>query len=417
MMKRAWVFSLVMLVGGVVLGLRGGLVGCRAARPTAAPLKSWRAAPTPLKRPVQGIWVARFHYHYPEDIRTIMRNCAAVGCNTVYWQVRGEGTVAYRSELEPWSREYRFADPGFDPLALAVEEAHRHGLRIEAWVNVMPGWKGPEPPPTERQLYNAHPEWFIANRHNQRQPLYTVDRKTGRKNSFYLILNPCWPEVRAHIAAVMGEIVSRYDVDGLHLDYVRYAWDGTANAKREYPRDQRTVALYWQETGRRPDDDPAAWDHWRANQLTRLVVQVRQVVDRYRPGASLTAAVWGNPVRGYNDYLQNSVAWLRSGLIDAALPMAYTDKVGQLRADIDAYRLAAEGALVVPGLGVYKHETHEQLADQLQQCEFWGGDVGLFSYESLFPVAGDRRRAAAARDQAQRLRLMRRQVVEQFLRQ
>ena len=131
--------SAALLFGTMPLG------GCHSDGKTTLPRPTGRAQPRPMPSPVKAVWVARFHYRFPDDIRTIMRNCARAGLNTVLWQVRGEGTVLYPSRIEPWSAEYAYRDPGFDPLQIAVEEAHRHGLRIEAWVNVMPGWKGSQP--------------------------------------------------------------------------------------------------------------------------------------------------------------------------------------------------------------------------------------------------------------------------------
>ncbi len=375
-------------------------LGCRSgpeiggAGPRLAP--AGRRPPRPLPSPMRAIWVARYHYRTPEDVRRIMARCAALGANTVLWQVRGEGTVAYPSRLEPWSREFDFRDPGYDPLALAVSEAHRRGLRIEAWVNVMPGWRGRTPPPVKRQLYHAHPDWFVADARGRRQPL----------GDFYVILNPCRPEVRRHIANVVTEIVANYDVDGVHLDYVRFAWDGIPNARARFPRDAQTLGLYRRETGRTPDEDPAAWDAWRADQVTRTVAEVRQAVRRTRPGATLTAAVWNDPDEGYRDYLQNGPAWLRGGLVDALLPMAYSERLAAFVADIEAYRSAAPGRRIVPGVGVYKLDSAAGLEAQLAACARWGGDWALFSYDALFPTGRDpnaydavqdlRRRAVAA---------------------
>ncbi|MCK4342189.1 MAG: family 10 glycosylhydrolase, partial [Phycisphaerae bacterium] len=390
------------LLFGAALFHFNALIGCRTpGGATTTSAGAWRAAPWPLPETVRGVWVARFHYRYPGDIATIMENCAKIGCNTVFWQVRGEGTVAYPSRIEPWSREYDYRDPGFDPLAIAVEQAHRHGLRIEAYINVMPGWKGKVPPPISEQLYNTHPDWFLHDDAGRRQPL----------GDFYVILNPCLPEVRRHIVSVIGEIVARYDVDGVHLDYVRYAWDESPNAKQNYPRDLRTVSLYRRDVGKAPDDDPASWNNWRANQLTRLVSEIRAVINRRRSGATLTAAVWRDPRRGYNEYLQNSIAWLRTGLVDAVMPMAYSKKLGQLEADIDSYQRLAVGYRVVPGLGIYLHEKPEQIRAQLRRCQAWGGDFALFSYDSLFPTAGDRRKKPEDRAAAQRLRHLRRGVL------
>jgi len=378
------------------LGIFASLSGCRGRMPIGG-----RPAPRPMTEEISAVWVARFHYHSPDDIRTIMKNAAALGFNTVLWQVRGEGTVAYDSRLEPWSAQYKFKNPGFDPLAVAVAEAHARGLRIEAWVNVMPGWRGPKPPPIRNQLYHQHPDWFLRDASGKRQPL----------GDFYVILNPCLPQVRKHIVAVMREIVTGYAVDGLHMDYVRYAWDTTPAARQRYPRDRRTLSIYAHQTGKKPDDDTKAWDDWRANQLTRLVGEVRTMIDRTRPGVALTAAVWSDPNRGYRDYFQNAIGWLRGGLIDAAYPMAYTEDASRFEKYIEAYHALAPGKRVVPGLGIYKHKLAVQTASQLAQCRRWGGDFAVFSYESLFATAGDRGLKPAALARKNRPRELRREEI------
>lgn len=359
-----------------------------------------RPAPLPMPGPVKAVWVARFHYHYPDDVRAIIRNCAELGFNTVLWQVRGDGTAMYRSRIEPWSGEYNHRDPGFDPLAVAVEEAHKHGLRLEAWVNVMPGWRGPKPPPMQNQLHYTHPEWFLHDSAGKRQPLSTLDPKTNKPTSFYVILNPCLPEVRRYITSVVEEIVTRYDVDGVHLDYVRYAWETTKNAAKLYPRDAKTLALYRRQTGKSPDDSPTDWDHWRMNQLTRLVSDIRDVIERRRSGATLTAAVIADPARAFREHFQNAPAWLSAGLVDALMPMAYTTDADRFSANVRAYRRAAPQGRIIPGLGIYKHAAPAPMRAQLERCQAWGGEYALFSYDSLLSNHTDR---AAKKPNPQRL--------------
>jgi len=395
---------IVVLIGAPVgCGDRAGLLGRRR-----------RASERPLPTPVRAVWVARFHYRTPEDIRTILRNCAALGFNTVLWQVRGNGTVMYPSRIEPWAEEYGHKDPGFDPLALAVREAHANGLRIEAWINLLPGWRGPDPPPMRSQLWYAHPDWFLRDASGRRQPLAVRDRN-GRPRRAYLILNPCLPQVRDYLCDVVDEIVSRYDVDGVHLDYVRYAWDGDAKARQRYPRDPQTLRLYRRDTGKHPDDDPQAWDAWRANQLTRLVEQIRRTVQRY-PGLTLTAAVMGDPRRAYREHFQNGVAWLRAGVLDAAYVMAYTKDARRFKAYVEAYRALAPRARIIPGLGVYTHETPEMTATQLDLVRSWDGDFAVFSYASLHAAADDRGTSRTALEQKNRRRRWRRNLLHNFTR-
>lgn len=365
-------------------------LGCQSARSdsqssNAPPSDPRSASPTARKRPpppprslatpTRAVWVARFHFRTPQDVRRIVARCAAEGFNTLLWQARGDGTVTYLSRLEPWSAQFNHRDPGFDPLALAIEEAHARGMRVEAWFNVLPGWSGPQAPAVADQLWNARPEWFLTDSRGNRQAL----------GDFYVLLNPCLPEVRAHLAALVREIASNYAIDGIHLDYVRYAWDGQRDARRRFPRDARTLAIYRAETGLTPDADAAAWDRWRANQLTRAVIEMRQALDRARPGATLTAAVRPDAAEARRDHLQSAAAWLRSGVIDAVMPMAYTSRIGVFERQLRSYDAVGRGR-VIPGVGVYLLAP-AALREQLRLCAQRGGDWAAFSYDSL---SGDR---------------------------
>ena len=377
MLKAADSRCLRILLVTALGGLLVSFAGC-AFHEKADP-RPISAAHSTLPRPIRAVWVARFHYQSPESIREIMANCAAMGFNTVIWQVRGQAAVCYPSRLEPWSETYGHRDPGFDPLAIACDEAHRHGMRLEAWMNTMPGWKGPKPAP-QGQLWNTNPDWFLLDAAGQRQPL----------GEFYVILNPALPEVRSHIVAVAEEIATRYPVDGIHLDYVRYAWDTEPGASKKYMRDPRTLDIYRQETGLAPEADAVRWDNWRADQITRIVDGIHQMLRRKRPGATLTAAVWRNPKLGFGNYLQNAATWLRVGLIDVAYPMVYTAKPQQLESDIAMYREAAPGKRIAPGIGVYLIKDGRTLETEMEMTRAWGGDVAIYAYESLVkgPLAG-----------------------------
>jgi uncharacterized lipoprotein YddW (UPF0748 family) len=326
--------------------------------------------------------VARFHYRTESDVVGIIENCRRLGFNTVLFQVRGEATLAYRSELEPWLLEFGEESPGFDPLATAIRAARERGLRLEAWVNIAPGWFGKSPPRSTEHLYHTRPEWFLYDESGARQAL----------SEHYVILNPCLPEVRTHIIGVIRELVQRYAVDGVHMDYVRYAWDLTPDAKNRFPYDPATLAAYGRATGRAPKDDLAAWAHWRGNQLTELVAGIRSMLAQAQPDTELTAAVWGDATAGYRDYLQNASGWLAAGLIDAAYPMAYRTDVDSFRRNIEAYHGASSGR-VVPGIGVYRLDRDQQFIEQLEACRSWGGDFAVFSYESLMPTFRDRTRS------------------------
>ncbi|MBI5866039.1 MAG: family 10 glycosylhydrolase, partial [Planctomycetes bacterium] len=294
------------------------------------------------------------------------------------------------SKLEPWSAEYNFRFPGFDPLETAVQHAHANGLKIHAWCNVLTGWKGKKQPPADH-LFAKHRDWFVHDEAGGLQPV----------GDFYYSLNPALPAVRAHLLGVFEEIVTRYDVDGLQLDYVRYVLDQPEKGRERFPRDPWTLALFQRQTGRVPDDDRNGWLHWRAAQVTELVTAIHDMAANRRPNLMLSASVWASPFNGYRDYMQNAVCWLNLGLLDAVFTMTYMDDLTRFTDCVDEYRRACPGGRVIPGIGLYKHETADETAAQLAFCRTWTRDLACYSYESLFELPNERLSAKAAAKTAQ----------------
>ena len=321
-----------------------------------------------LDKQPRAIWVTRWDYKTPADIDRIVADVAGLGLNTVFFQVRGQGTVLYRSRLEPWADEIGGRDPGFDPLRVAVAAAHRQGLALHAWINTMPGWKGKRPPANPRQLYNARPGWFLYDRAGRRQPL----------SDHYVILNPALPEVRAHLSAVCREIVMGYEIDGLHLDYIRFVTD-ESGAGRDYPYDVRTLRLYRDATGLAPHDDRRRWHHWREEQITNVVRQIREVLRRTRPGLPLTAAVLGDRQKARQTSFQDAETWLRAGLVEAICPMAYRQMPEEFSRLISDWRAHAHGRPVIPGIGIYNHRSDRASFEQIRMAARWGDGFVLFA--------------------------------------
>ncbi len=331
----------------------------------------------PKARPVtRAMWVTRFDYQTPQDIERIAESCKLAGCNTILFQVRGNATAFYRSSYEPWAEQFNFADPGFDPLAVAIEAARKRDLRLHAWVNVMPGWWGGTPPSDPKQLYNKKPEWFWYDQQGERQPL---------ASRFYVSVNPCLPEVREYLVDVIEDIVGRYPIDGVHLDYIRLPNDeikGVTKPGADYPRDRETVALFRAETNTTPDATPQAWDDWRAEQITKLVRDTRRMIDRTKPYIELSAAVGPVPEKAKREHFQDVSTWIDMGLLDAVYPMNYSQDRSTFNERLAAWRPVAKDVPVVMGVEV---ENNVQLsANQLEASLRGFRGYAIFAYSSLF---------------------------------
>lgn len=357
--------------------------------------------------PVRAIWVTRFDYKTADDVSRIIDNCSDAGFNTVVFQVRGNGTTFYPSQIEPWAEQFNFTDPGFDPLEVALAKARQRGVELHAWVNVVPGWRGTKPPANPNQLYHTHPEWFWYDQHGQRQAL----------TSFYVSLNPCLPEVREYIASVIREIVANYDVDGIHMDYIRFPSEPPATpagSDIDYPRDARTLALYRNQRIRTPDEDAESWNRWRTEQVTQLVADIRNAMRQTRPRAALTASVGSHPQESAR-FFRDEKTWIQRKLIDAAFPMNYQADLEAFQEGLASWLPPSEDMPVVPGMWfaprVPADQQPEIARQQIQYAIETTGNVCVFSYASLFD-SSDRDELAPGRDgdpsdRAERQRQMR----------
>lgn len=365
-----------------------------------------------VDEPMRAIWVTRFDYKSAADVTQIIANCADAGFNTVLFQVRGNGTAFYDSACEPWADELGGDDPGFDPLKLACRSAHARGLQLHAWVNVMPAWRGEQPPSNPEQLYNKHPEWFWYDQQGERQAL----------SSFYVSLNPCLPEVRAYLVDVFRDLVAKYDLDGLHMDYIRFPNEPPATPKGsglDYPRDARTLALYCADTGLTPDADAAAWNQWRTDQVTELVADIHQMMRRTKPRAVLSAAV-GSVSKRARHHFQDARGWIDRDIIDLVILMNYTDSPETFGQRLEPWLVDAPAVPVVPGLWFGRHKgkpIEEAVAAVRSQIEIAlesHGHFCVFAYSSLFDSVDQE--LTKQSDEQRRIRQTRREALLPFLR-
>ncbi|MEW6250812.1 MAG: family 10 glycosylhydrolase [Planctomycetota bacterium] len=400
------------LAAPLVCALAALLAGCQAR----------------MREPIRAIWVTRSDYRTPADVIRIMDDCADAGFNTVVFQVRGNGTAFYCSQHEPWADELGGRDPGWDPLALACDEAHARKIELHAWVNVMPAWTGPRPPANPDQLYNKRPEWFWYDAAGHRQPL--VHKVGDAERAWYVSLNPCLPEVRAYLVDVCRDLVSHYEVDGLHLDYIRFPNEPVVRGEEvpDYPHDARTLELYRAATGLEPDHNPQRWKDWRTAQVTRLVRDLGDMLRWTRPHVVLSASVGPVPENAIKHF-QDGRGWRDGLLLGAVFVMNYTDTPESFAERLDPWLTAQPWNIftnqplvpVVPGLwfGRAARSPEESAAAVKRQIEIARARTGnfcVFSYASLFDGA-ERGETAGTPDRRREARRVRREALVPFLRE
>ncbi len=362
-----------------------------------------------LTQDLFGLWVTRWDFQTAEDVRAIIADARATGVTDIFWQVRGQGDAYYDSPYEPWGEDLtlrhdeqnkpirdrsRMLNPGFDPLRLAISESHANGIKLHAWVNVMPLWKGTEEPIDVRHPLLTHPEWRLRDETGTAQPL----------SEGYVVVNPVLDEVQDHIVRVVGDLADRYDIDGLHLDYIRFLSDELGSDKL-YPGDARSLSLYNRQVGDRATIGQLNRTRYREWIRDRISTLVERIADESLDGHEdvvYSAAVWRRPDLAKNRYLQDAPRWVNEGTVDLIMPMIYTEDDGQFTSDLQSWYSVVDRRRVVPGIGAYKHKGANQTITQASLGH--PRRFVLFAYSTLFESVnpGQDRTSVVTRDREQK---------------
>ena len=244
----------------------------------------------------------------------MMKDLKAAGINTVIFQVRTECDALYDSPYEPWSywltgKQGRAPEPYYDPLAFAVSEAHKLGMELHAWFNP---YRAVRKIGDYEQAANhvsvTHPDWIITS-------------GTGQ------ILNPGIPAVRHYIAKIIGDVVRRYDVDGIHFDDYFYPYTPLTN------QDSLTYLKY--------KGSFTNIDDWRRNNINQMVAEVYDTINTVNPHVKFGISPFGivenkyagtNGFESYKKIYCDPLNWLEHKTVDYITPQIYWE-IGFDKAD------------------------------------------------------------------------------------
>ena len=375
---------------------------CLRALPTVLALLFLVSGCAPRLR--TAAWVVRFDLDTPAKVASVCREAKQAGFDQLLVQMRGRADAMYQSNIAPRAGNLARDRPDFDPLAQLLKECAP--LPLHAWLNVYYLWGGAaEPKNPNHPGYPGQP-WILAD--NTGRP---VSGYSARKKRLSWIegtyADPASPEYRALFVKVVRELLARYPVAGIHLDFMRYPGPGygksdllAAQFQRLWGIDPRLLpdrldaetVTAWLEGTQLPADrvlTTAAlfWNEFRAGQATRLLREVRQAVARNgAPGTTLSVAVFPEPSAAYLDNGQEWQAWAAEGLVDALYPMAYfgdSDRVGNQLREIVAHTPRAPKVALWAGLGALNKDP-AQLSREAAIAGDNGYDgVALFSLGHL----------------------------------
>ncbi len=375
---------------------------------SAAPAARSDDAKAEAKTEVRALWVLRTSLTSPDGIATLVRSAKEHGFNALFVQVRGRGDAYYIGGPEPRAADLLRQPDTFDPLGTVLESAHAAGLRVHAWMNVNLISSAVDLPVAREHIVYRHPSWLMVPRDIAQElavmepesPGYVgkLARWTRTQSAEVegLYASPILPEAAEYTASILSDLVKRYKVDGIHLDYARYPserFDYSRPAVREFRTwmrsrisdksrrqvdEEETVDLFAY-----PDAFPDEWRTFRTARLTALIERVHAAVKRQQPDIVVSIAAAPDSHEAAERRLQDWGAWLQAGLVDAICPMAYATDPARFAEQIAAARAAAGAHPLWAGIGAYRLSPQETI-DNIQTARRLGASgIILFSYDSL----------------------------------
>mgnify|MGYP001091151589 FL=1 len=242
-------------------------------------------------------------------LRNLLDSLQLTGVNAVIFQVRPQADAFYDSKLEPWSRfltdDGAKPKPYWDPLQFMVEECHKRGMELHAWLNPYRVTTNAKQTLPKGHIYHKHPERFV--------------RYDGK-----MYFNPGLPENREFIGKVVEDIVSRYDIDAIHFDDYFYPYP----AKGKDFDDAAAFAKYGKGMAR---------DDWRRHNVDLLIEELNTRIKKLKPWVRFGISPFGiwrnktsdprgsdtNGLQNYDALYADVLLWEEKGWIDYLLPQLY----------------------------------------------------------------------------------------------
>ena len=361
---------------------------------------------------VRALWVTRSAMTSLSSVATMVRAANSAGFNALFVQVRGRGDAFYASRYEPRADGLAAQPESFDPLEETIAAAHELGLEVHAWVNVNLVSSATELPASRDHIVYRHPEWLMVPRALAAE-LATMDpsnpaylgklarwTRASSQEVEGLYASPIQLGMAEHTVSVVTDLVSKYRLDGVHLDYLRYPDDefdysrrALAEFRKEIATDllpadlQRLDAREAVDPTVFADTFPERWARFRTSRLTSLLMRIRSAVKRERPDIVVSAAVVADLRDATTRRLQDWRTWLEGGLLDAVCPLAYSADPELFARQIADARAIVGSHSVWAGIGAYRL-TATQTIDNIQAARRLGADgIALFSYDNLTNLA------------------------------
>ena len=331
------------------------------------------------------MWVVRHDIVSPSRLDSILATAQKYHFTDLFVQVRGRGDAYYTSNYEPRPLDL---DDSFDPLRYITERSRGLDIRIHAWINAFYLWSSNELPQSESHLVNSAPHWIVYPANYSEEG--TLNERRGNSEGFYH--SPLLPEVQDHLLQVIDDILSNYDIDGLHLDYIRYPgrdFDFHPWVRRQFmkryildPIDLKNNKDYFIQKygiiGYELYFD--RWTKFLRDGLSSFIQRLTAIERRKHPELIISAAVKADLKQAYWEYYQDWSKWIQKGWLDWVLPMNYIEDNTIFTSRLQEYqKLALQNKMSI-GIALYNQSAEQAMKKILDVQKYAMPGFVLFSY-------------------------------------
>ncbi len=323
-------------------------------------------------RPVEAraVWLDRgtiVSTRNPQGMAKLFTRLKSAGINVVYFETNNAGFAMFPSRLATQNPNTL----GWDPLGTAVNEAHKRGMELHSWLWIFNVGNAKHNPIIGKPADYPGP---VLSSHDFSWALESSDGSLLPPRQFEYWLDPSCPEARRYIKDLIAEVIEKYPVDGVQLDYIRYPFN---NKGSEMGFNWSGRMRFEHDTGSTLDhlDDETRqiWQAWKIQQVNGFVNEVSTMIRQMKPTLRISAAVYGMPKRLRSNAIQQEwETWVANGWVDTINPMTYVTSAKELTTMAGSVREStADQALVYPGLSIRQLDT-AGLIEQLDSARIIG---------------------------------------------
>lgn len=331
---------------------------------------------------VRSLWVVRYALTDNAEIKNIISTAKALNITDLYVQVRALG-LPYGQEL---------ISPEHTPFSLLIEKAKLENIRIHAWLNVLYIWTGSGKPQDKNHLFFRSSNSILRNVMDKNVPEYSFLKKRGIEGFF---IDPSDRQNMLDMQMYISTVIQKYEVDGIHLDYLRYPsleYSYSPNGRTNYFRkkwydpieiSQSSDITITNDVGSRYNFNINTYKSYLREKLTTFLIELKEYIQKFEKSIELSAAVKPDRTIAYESYFQDWGYWISNDICDRIVIMNYDTVMTNFNNNLNFNLSEKCNSKIIVGISTYNQDFEAVLNRIKLVKDRKNGGYAIFSYNYL----------------------------------